>query len=91
MGAFLEWSPDGAWLAGQPEFCRRPGGDRRVSGLGGGFRILAPGYDPAWSPFRRPHRLRGCSMNRCSSLRSVNVASGRELEIQFTSRRRVQT
>ena len=48
-GWFPQWSPDGAWLAGQPE---TPGNAEVaiVGADGEGFRVLAPGYDPVWSP-----------------------------------------
>ena len=47
-GAFDRWAPDGAWLAGQPESAAV---EIAVVGVDGqGFQVLAPGYDPAWSP-----------------------------------------
>ena len=47
-GAFTRWSPDGAWLLGQPESAVA---EVAIIGADGqGFRVLAPGYDPAWSP-----------------------------------------
>ncbi len=47
-GAFDRWSPDGGWLAGQPESATV---EVAVVGVDGqGFQVLAPGYDPAWSP-----------------------------------------
>jgi hypothetical protein len=47
-GDFHEWSPDGQWLAGQPESAAY---EVAIVGADGeGFRVLGPGYDPAWSP-----------------------------------------
>lgn len=47
-GAFDRWSPDGVWLAGQPESANV---EIAVVGVDGhGFQVLVPGYDPAWSP-----------------------------------------
>jgi len=46
-GAFESWSPDGAWLAGQPESATVEIAFVGVDGQG--FQVLAPGYDPVWS------------------------------------------
>ena len=49
-GSFMEWSPDGAWLLGQPEFTTFQVAVVRADGSGDGPQVLATGYDPAWSP-----------------------------------------
>jgi hypothetical protein len=80
-GAFLHWSPDGAWLAGQPESAAY---EVAIVGADGqAFRVLAPGYDPAWSPSgdRIAYALVG---EEGASLRTVNVSSG-EVEILVTT------
>lgn len=73
QGSFLRWSPDGSSLLGQPE-----GPTNQVAVVkadGTGMRVLATGYDPAWS-------TDGLSVAFAvvdaagSSLRVVDVASG---------------
>ena len=81
-GAFLRWSPDGLWLAGQPE---TPGNAEVaiVGADGQGFRVLAPGYDPAWSPSgdRITYAL---AEDSGASIRSVYLDDG-EVEILVTA------
>ena len=73
-GAFLRWSPDGAWLAGQPESASFQ--VAIIGADGQGFRVLAPGYDPAWSPSgdRIAYEV---ADDQGTSLRVVDVASGK--------------
>jgi hypothetical protein len=49
-GAFLQWSPDGRWLLGQPESATFEVAVVRVDGRDREPQVLAAGYDPAWSP-----------------------------------------
>lgn len=47
-GSYLQWSPDGTRLLGQPESSQY---QVAVIGVdGSGQRVLGDGYDPAWSP-----------------------------------------
>ena len=81
-GAFLRWSPDGAWLAGQPE---GTAAEVAIVGADGqGFRVLAPGYDPAWSPSgdRIAYAL---AEDTGASIRTVDLSTG-EVAILVTAR-----
>ena len=49
-GSFLQWSPDGTWLLGQPESAVAEVAVVRADGSDGEPQVLATGYDPAWSP-----------------------------------------
>ena len=49
-GSFLEWSPDGVWLLGQPESATAQVAVVRADGSDPEPQVLATGYDPAWSP-----------------------------------------
>jgi Putative zinc-finger len=72
-GAFMEWSPDGAWLLGQPESA---GFQVAIIGADGtGLRVLAPGYTPAWSPSGSAIAY-GLVDEQGASLRTVDVATG---------------
>ena len=46
-GRLSQWSPDGAWLAGQTDSAKFEVSIIRADGTG--LRTLAPGYNPAWS------------------------------------------
>ena len=49
-GSFLQWSPDGVWLLGQPESATAQVAVVRADGSDAEPQVLATGYDPAWSP-----------------------------------------
>ena len=73
-GRFLEWSPDGAWLAGQPDSASA---EIAIVGADGtGLRVLAPGFAPAWSPSgdRLVHVFNDAT--GAASLQTVDVATG---------------
>ncbi len=72
-GAFMEWSPDGAWLLGQPESAGLQVAIIRADGTG--LRVLAPGYTPAWSPSGSAIAY-GLVDEQGVSLRTVDVATG---------------
>ena len=72
-GAFMEWSPDGAWLLGQPELAGFQVAIIRADGTG--LRVLAPGYTPAWSPSGSAIAY-GLVDEQGVSLRTVDVATG---------------
>ena len=73
-GWLLEWSPDGAWLAGQADSAAVEVAIIRPDGTG--LRSLAPGHDPAWSPSGdRLVYLFNDEQGR-ASLHTVDVATG---------------
>ena len=73
-GSLLEWSPDGAWLAGQADSAAVEVAIIRPDGTG--LRSLAPGHDPAWSPSGdRLVYLYDDEQGR-AWLRTVDVATG---------------
>ena len=72
-GVFMEWSPDGAWLLGQPQ---AEGFQVAIIGADGiGLRVLTPGYTPAWSPSGNAIAY-GLVDEQGASLRTVDVATG---------------
>jgi hypothetical protein len=72
-GAFSRWSPDGAWLAGQPESA---GYEVAIVGADGlGYKVLGSGYDPAWSPTGNRIAYALIDGQGVATVRSVDVAS----------------
>jgi len=80
-GSFLQWSPDGAWLVGQPESATAQVAIVGVDGKG--FKVLAPGYDPVWSPSGTQIAY-GLVEDGHGSLRTVDVATG-QVEILYVA------
>ena len=73
-GSLLEWSPDGAWLAGQADSAAVEVAIIRPDGSG--LRSLAPGHDPAWSPSGDRLVYLYNDEQGEASLRTVDVATG---------------
>lgn len=80
-GDFHRWSPDGAWLAGQPESAAY---EVAIVGVdGAAFRVLGIGHSPVWS--RTGDRVTyAVDAEAGGSIRSVNVSDGVE-EILVTA------
>ena len=81
-GFLLEWSPDGAWLAGQPDGAAVQVAIIRADGTG--LRRLAPGRDPAWSPAGDRLVYVFNDDQGGASLRTVDVATG-EVTVQYAA------
>ena len=73
-GRLSQWSPDGAWLAGQTDSATFEVSIIRADGTG--LRTLAPGFGPAWSPSGDRIVYLFSDDNGATSLRVVDVATG---------------
>ena len=83
-GWLREWSPDGAWLAGQADSAAVEVAIVRPDGTG--LRSLAPGHDPAWSPSGDRLVYLYNDEQGAASLRTVDVATGEVTDLWGGSR-----
>lgn len=80
QGRLNQWSPDGAWLAGQTDPATFQVSIIRADGTG--LRVLAPGHGPAWSPSSDRIVYVFNDDKGAASLRTVDVATG-EVQVLY--------